>query len=348
MTTPTSHDGATPIEEPVPQEHEGLQDAATVDDAAAEAEVDAGPAQPETAPVTDADPLARPGSAPADPPVEPSVGRTATLPVPPPPPAAATAPGQHAAPRPYPPVAPVTSRGMPTDATGLLPDPPPASAPASAADPRATAPVAAAPLAAAAASPSAPSVPAAPVADRPLLPDLPRRPGAKRHWLGILVGLLLTPLGLVLSAMGVGHMVDLPAGDGALTDLFGLVQLGAGALVLGVVALLGRWSPAVPLTGGVLWGLGGGGLALWDPLGVSEAVHGVTDGRFAQVAIDHILYPAQTGSLLVLGLVLLGAGIATGAARRAGRNFGARTVRAEQARAEAQRVDEERRAAPQP
>ncbi len=243
--------------------------------------------------------------------------------------AAATPAGQHAAPRPYPPVTPATARTLTGEQTAVLPDAVPADPPPAPPAPRADDPTLV-----------APPVPFA-VADtpppRPVLPDLPRRPGAGRHVLGVLVGLLLTPVGLVLAAMGVGHMVDLPAGDGALTDPLGLAQLALGALVLGAVAYLGRWSPAVPITGGALWGLGGGGLALWDPAGVSDAVHEVTDGRFAQVAIDHILQPAQTGSLLVVGVVLLAAGIATGRARRSGRLFGVGTTLAQAARAEAER-----------
>ena len=226
------------------------------------------------------------------------------------------APGQHAAPRPYPPVPHASARGASTTAESLLPptETTPGVAP-SPVDPSADRSAAAAPAAA---------VPVTP--PHPVVPDLPRKPGAKRHLLGLVVGLFATPVGLVLAAMGIGHMVDLPAGDGALTDVFGLVLLGAGALVLGLVALLGRWSAAVPLTAGLVWGLGVGGVALWDPQGVSDRVHGVTDGRFVPGAIDHILAPAQTGSLVVLGLVLLGSGVAAGAARRAGRSFGTRTV----------------------
>lgn len=180
---------------------------------------------------------------------------------------------------------------------------------------------------------------ATPLPAREPVPDLPRRPGARRHALGTLVGFLLTPVGLVLAAMGVGHMVDLSAGNGALDDVFGLVLLGTGALVLGIVTLLGRWSPAVPITGGVLWGLGAGGVAIWNPQGVHDAVHGVTDGRFLQVTIDHILDPALTGPLLVLGMVLLCSGIAAALARGAGRSFGTRTITVGQARDEAERLE---------
>ena len=333
MTTPAPHDDANPTPEPVPDEGVAVTD----DERPQTAETTTSSATEASSERDLADPL------------------ITTVPPAAPPAAATGVAGQHAAPRPYPPVAPASARGARPDADGLLPGPPPAptaQVPAGPA-PTGTQATAVLPVAAPAAGPGpvpaaaplgGPGAPAAPVASRPAVPDLPRRPGAKRHLVAVLVGLLLTPVGLVLAAMGIGHMVDLPAGSGALTDVFGLVQLGAGALVLLVVALAGRWSPAVPLTGGLVWGLGGGGLALWDPQGVSEAVHGVTDGRFAQVAIDHILAPAQTGSLLVLGLVLVGSAIATGAARRAGRVFGTRTVRAEAARAEAQRVDADRRA----
>lgn len=248
--------------------------------------------------------------------------------------------GQHVAPRPYPPVPPTSVRGVTAETDSLLPPmpsgtagtppPPPGTAPPLVGAPPAPAPVTTATVL------TTDEAPTTLLDDHAPVPDLPRRPGARRHLVGALLGLLLTPVGLVPAAMGVGHMIDLRAGDGALTDVFGLVLLAAGALVLGLVAVLGRWSPAVPLTAGALWGLFGGSVALWDPQGVSDAVHQVTDGRFAQVAIDHILDPALNGSLLLLGLVLLGSGIAAGLARGAGRSFGARTVRAQAARAEAE------------
>lgn len=258
-------------------------------------------------------------------------------------PAAPSAPGQHAAPRPYPPVPPTSSRGVPAETDSLLPQVP--AAPATNRGPETTPVTTATPPpevlgAAATGRPGGDVTPTPPPAtERPMPPDLPRRPGAKRHLIGTLLGLLVTPLGLVLAAMGVGHMVDLSAGDGALTDAFGLVLLASGAVVLGLVALLGRWSPAVPITAGVVWGIAGGAVALWDPQGVHDAVHGVTDGRLATIAVDHILDPALNGSLLVLGLVLLGAGISAGLARRAGRSFGTRTVQTELARAEAERLE---------
>ncbi len=329
MTTPTPADDEKRPTQDVPTDTAAESTTSTVEAA------DSAPAPDESVVALDEPELPTPPPAPVTAPAAAAV-TPATAPAAP---AASAAPtttpaaGQHAAPRPYPPVPPTSARGVTTEAESLLP-PMPTAAPTTPGGAAAPAPT---PLVAAPTPPSDTPAAATVVTDRPATPDLPRRPGLKRHLIGVLLGLLVTPVGLVLAAMGVGHMVDLPAGDGALTDAFGLVQLATGGLILGLVAVLGRWSAAVPITAGVLWGLGGGGVALWDPQGVHDAVHQVTDGRFAEIAINHILDPALNGSLLVLGLVLLGSGIAAGLARGAGRSFGARTVQAEVARAEAER-----------
>ncbi|HWS58406.1 MAG TPA: hypothetical protein VN257_07705, partial [Actinotalea sp.] len=148
--------------------------------------------------------------------------------------------------------------------------------------------------------------------------------GIGRHLLGILVGLLLTPVGLLLTGIGTARLAEAAdAGDPA--DVLGLSLLVVGALVLGAVGLLAMWSAAVPTTGGLVWGLGLGTVYLVAPWLVDDSLD-AADDRWTtafvdqlRAVVDQLTASAVAGQLLVTGVLLLAAGIAAARARRLGR-----------------------------
>lgn len=293
--------------------------------------------------------------------------------------AADAGPGQHAAARPYPPVVPDRGGDLasPTTASaeGRLPDAAPSAptpAVATAADgpaapdattttpaapdattatPTAAAtPPAAAPAAVAAAAPAA--LAAAPSrrerrerdgsTDRVAhedLPERPRKPGVGRHLLGALLGLLLTPVALLLVGIGTSRLSDVAGSGNPAGDVLGLTLLVLGAVLLAVIALLGAWSPLVPLTGGVVWGLALGTAYLVVPDLMQDTVDVVLGDRVLPAVVEQVTESAMSGLLVVVGALLLAAGVAAGRARRAGRRWAEGVALAEAARAEAVRAD---------
>lgn len=283
--------------------------------------------------------------------------------------AADAGPGQHAAARPYPPVVPDRGGDLasPTTASaeGRLPDATAADGPAApdattttpaapdatTATPTAAAtPPAAAPAAVAAAAPAA--LAAAPSrrerrerdgsTDRVAhedLPERPRKPGAGRHLLGALLGLLLTPVALLLVGIGTSRLSDVAGSGNPAGDVLGLTLLVLGAVLLAVIALLGAWSPLVPLTGGVVWGLALGTAYLVVPDLMQDTVDVVLGDRVLPAVVEQVTESAMSGLLVVVGALLLAAGVAAGRARRAGRRWAEGVALAEAARAEAVRAD---------
>jgi hypothetical protein len=166
-----------------------------------------------------------------------------------------------------------------------------------------------------------------------------------RHLLGFLVGAILTPIGLVLTAVGIGGFIafDTALGAAAPFDVTNLSLMVVGLALLASAALLGMWSPAVPLTGGLAWGVGLGVLYIgWPAL-----VEGWIDSAYSTRpgTLDQLVGTLNNGTWLALGVLLTAAGIATGVGRRLGRRFGERTVLATQARLEAAQAEEARRSA---
>lgn len=276
--------------------------------------------------------------------------------------------GQHAVPRPYPPtvarVPMAESMATPPGTAGVPAGDPTAAMPA---DPGETAtlptPDAAAAGAAGAAVGSAavgsaaaggpgtiaPTGPAQPTRRAQLrepaeLPELPPRPGFARHALGFLVGLVVTPIALVLTGAGVGgfRALDPTTADQAFDATnFSLIAVGVALLI--AVVVLALWSPAVPLTGGLVWGVGLGVLYLGWP----STVEGWIDQAYSTrpAALDQLVATLDDGTWLVLGLLVAVAGLAVALARRMGRRFGEHTTLATHARIEAARAEETRRQA---
>lgn len=292
----------------------------------------------------------------------------------PPAPGSPAAPGSHAAPRPYPPVTGGPVAGPPTSPLpGVAATPgaaaraavppsqiPPAAPGAVLPDGRPIAgwtPVGApgtAPVdAGGQAQPLRPGEPDTTAGqpqrradrhERLELPEPPPKPGVLRHVLGVLLGLLLTPVGLGLAGVGTARLLEIVGTDDPVSDPAALVMLGSGVGLLVVVVLLAIWSPAVPITGGLL-ALTVGAAYLAAPGPVDEVVRSLTDGRVLTEPVDQLTAAATSGQLLVAGALVLAAGIAAAVARRKGRRFGQLSAVVEQARTEAAQAEAARQAA---
>lgn len=172
---------------------------------------------------------------------------------------------------------------------------------------------------------------ARPADDEDELPEPPARPGAGRHLLGVLLGLLLTPAGLLLSAVGTARLTEVAGTADMGTDALGAIVLGVGLALLATVVLLGAWTPALPLTGGLVWGVGLGTAYLVVPGLVEDTI-----ARFADDTHEVVVglgEAAMSGHLLAVGVLLTVAGLTAGLARRRGRRWAEGVAAAEAARA---------------
>ena len=176
-------------------------------------------------------------------------------------------------------------------------------------------------------------------ARREPLPEPPAKPGLGRHLLGILLGLVLTPVALLLTGIGVARLADVVSAEEAATDPLGLTLLIVGVVLLAVVVLLGAWSPTVPITGGVVWGIGLGLAFLFVPAVMQDVLESMSADRVVPGGVEQLADTAMSGTLLVTGTLLLAAGIAAARARRRGRRWAEGVAFAETARREARDTD---------
>ncbi|MBN9325834.1 hypothetical protein [Cellulomonas sp. 73-145] len=154
-------------------------------------------------------------------------------------------------------------------------------------------------------------------------PNAPRTIGAGTHVLGLIVGLLLPAVAAVVTLLGVSRILSVEA-DGwvARVEVLGIVLVALGALLLAAVALLSLWTPWVGYTGGVLLTLAGA-LALFAP-GVSRnAMLQVVSAEGWQPTVVQTSVAATSGTLLVIGVMVLASGIVSHVARRHGIHLGA-------------------------
>lgn len=154
-------------------------------------------------------------------------------------------------------------------------------------------------------------------------PNAPRTIGAGTHVLGLIVGLLLPAVAAVVTLLGVSRILSVEA-DGwvARVEVLGIVLVTLGALLLGAVALLSLWTPWVGYTGGVLLTLAGA-LALFAP-GVSRnAMLQVVSAEGWRPTVVQTSVAATSGTLLVIGVMVLASGIVSHVARRHGIHLGA-------------------------
>lgn len=142
-------------------------------------------------------------------------------------------------------------------------------------------------------------------------------PGLARHAFGFLFGLLLTPAAVIPLGLGLARL-DAVAGTRAMgTDTLGLGMAAGGVVALVCLALLGAWSPALPVTGGVVWGVGAGAAAAAWPGLTADLLGSLVDD--ATTPADALVRTATSGDLVVVGVLLLAAGAAAGVARRQAR-----------------------------
>ena len=273
------------------------------------------------------------------------------------PPAPAAA-GAHASPRPYPPSIP-EHRETPASPSFPVPPPPSGTVPTPPATPSTPAQPAAvpphpvpapapwtAPAPSSATEPTGEPAPVAPTGaatdedeavvppgelrSRRDVPEPPSKPGIGRHLLAVLLGLLVTPVALLLVGVGIARLADIAGTDDMGTDALGLSLLVGGVVLLAAVVLLGVWSPALPITGGVVWGIGLGVAYLAVPGAMEDVAESMTGD--VPDPVDQLAQTAMSGYLVVVGTLLLAAGIAIAMARRRGRRWAEQVAAAERTR----------------
>lgn len=145
--------------------------------------------------------------------------------------------------------------------------------------------------------------------DRDALYDEPSSRGGSRHLLSAFLCLVLAPIGIAAMTYGAERYGELTLGHAnAERDLRGLAALGAGACVLLIVAWLGAVSPAGPVLSGLIWGLIPAVLFLASPRDISRQVSDLP--LLPDLALSGIVTWLQNGAFLILGALLVGAGLA--------------------------------------
>lgn len=180
-----------------------------------------------------------------------------------------------------------------------------------------------------------PPVQPAPVHGQPEapLPEPPQRPGFGRHLLGGVLGLVLTPFAMLLAGVGTSRLAAV-AEAGLGRDLLGVTILALGIALLVAIVLLSAWSAALPIVGGLVWGVGLGLAYLLVPGAIADGVAAMTADRQVPEAMDQLAAAGMSGYLVVLGFLLVAVGLSTALARRLGRRFAEKVAAAEAARAE--------------
>ena len=141
--------------------------------------------------------------------------------------------------------------------------------------------------------------------------------------LGVIVGVVLPLAAALVVALGVSRILVVEA-DGwvAKVDVLGIVLVTLGALLLLACALLSLWTPSVGLVGGAILTLAGG-FALYAPGLTRTAVLDVLTSEGWEPTVVQSVVVATSGTLVVVGVLLPGAGIVSSAARRHGIHLGA-------------------------
>lgn len=233
--------------------------------------------------------------------------------------------GRHAIvrPAPTPPDEPGTVAAAPVEAppdpvTSPTPEPSPdREAPEPVVAPAATLPPAAAPTPV-----TAPA--AATEEDDRLFPDpnAPRSTSVGSHILGIIVGLVLAPVGVAVLLLGESRILQAQVGGwDASTEVLGIVLVSLGLLLLGCVLLLALWTPAVPITGGAVLTLAGM-VYLYLPSVAREQTLNILTSSGWRLTVTQVTVAGTSGMVLAAGFLLLLAGIVAGAARRRGVRLG--------------------------
>ncbi|KRD44230.1 hypothetical protein ASE38_08740 [Cellulomonas sp. Root930] len=229
--------------------------------------------------------------------------------------------GRHAVvrPAPTPPDEPAPDPVVTPATPPVTPTPPvEAAAPVEAATPEPPAPApAAAPAGFAAATPAA-------AGDDHLFPDpnAPRSTTVGSHILGVLVGLILGPVGAGVLLLGESRILQAQVdGWDASTEVLGIVLVTLGVLLLGAVLLLGLWTPSVPITAGTVLTLAGI-VYLYLPSIAREQTLNLLTSSGWRVTVTQVTVAGTSGMTLAVGFLLLLAGLVAAAARRRGVHLG--------------------------
>ena len=143
-----------------------------------------------------------------------------------------------------------------------------------------------------------------------------RRGGTGRHLLGVLVGLLLGVVGVWTVVFGQSRVLAAQApGWDTSYDPLGVVLVTAGVLVLALVLGLGLWTPSVPLAAGGVASVVGAAMLYVPATTHLDVVRWIgTEGT--EYSVVRATVTATSGSVFVVGALLLVAGLVLAAARR--------------------------------
>ncbi|MCR6493263.1 hypothetical protein [Cellulomonas sp. P24] len=183
---------------------------------------------------------------------------------------------------------------------------------------------------------AAPAAGPAPATDTPpTLPDAaepeadvfpaaepPRRAGIGAHLLGILVGLVAGPVAVLVAGLGESRIVlAYTPPQTAWIDALGTTLVALGALLLIVVVLLGLWTATVPITAGAVVTTAGLTFLIIPERAYTEVLRLFRTDANA-LTVGQLDLQGVSGVVLLLGVLLLAAGIAIAVARRGGRRYG--------------------------
>jgi len=162
-----------------------------------------------------------------------------------------------------------------------------------------------------------------PSADTFPVPTGPRTTSFGGHLLGILVGLVLTLLATILIVLGQSRILERGVGpDQVAPETFGIVLVTLGALVAGLIVLLGRWTPTAPFAGGLV-AVAVGAAYLFAPIQARRETVRLISTQQNHTAVLNSITVGTTGVLFLVGILLLAAGFAFALVRRRGLALGA-------------------------
>lgn len=150
----------------------------------------------------------------------------------------------------------------------------------------------------------------------------PRRVGIGGHLLGILVGLVLGPVAVLVAGLGESRIALAYAPpQTAWIDALGTTLVALGALLLICVVVLGVWTAAVPITAGVVVTAAGLTFLVIPERAYTEVLRIFRTDANA-LTVGQLDLQGASGVVLLLGVVILAAGVAIAVARRTGRRHG--------------------------
>ncbi len=150
----------------------------------------------------------------------------------------------------------------------------------------------------------------------------PRRVGIGAHLLGVLVGLVAGPVAVLVAGLGESRIVlAYTPPQTAWIDALGTTLVALGALLLIIVVLLGLWTATVPITAGAVVTAAGLTFLIVPERAYTEVLRLFRTDANA-LTVGQLDLQGVSGVVLLLGVLLLAAGIAIAVARRGGRRYG--------------------------